>query len=379
MKDVSLTIRKRKDSKKYQAIISVRYGHKWKQVESKGGFTTKISAKNWAVPRLAIWQTKVANDYEKLTIGQLKQIYLEDLKGRVKESTYIHAEDFLRLCDKFDNNKLSEVTPYQYREYKKDLPYSYISRMHAFYNFLRNELEIQVKNPYKAVYVPKKKDKIVPNDVYIGMLDTIGNQDCKMACKIIYNAGPRIAEISGLKIPDITKNHIIINKQLNHTTKKMSSVKSKNSNREIPITDEFYKELREFIQSRPTIRMDQRIFPQTDPSNALSKARRYYLNDTQYEGITFHDLRHTYITNLVISGLDLLTVAYLAGDDLNTITKTYIHLTKKNYNIAKEFIKHQNIINIWRIFDASKKQINKSVEIKQQTNLGIHFFTMVVK
>ena len=176
-----------------------------------------------------------------------------------------------------------------------------------------------------------------------------------MACKIIYNAGPRIAEVAGLKIPDITKNHIVINKQLNHTTKKMSSVKSKNSNREIPITDEFYKELREFIKSRPTLRMDQRIFPQTEPSNALSKARRYYLNDTPYEGITFHDLRHTYITNLVISGLDLLTVAYLAGDDLNTITKTYIHLTKKNYNIAKEFIKNQNIINIWRIFDASKK------------------------
>lgn len=355
MKDVSLTIRKRKDSNKYQAIISVRYGHKWKQVESKGGFNTKISAKNWAVPRLAIWQTKVANDYEKLTIGQLKQIYLEDLKDRVKESTYIHAKDFLRLCDKFDNNKLSEVTPYQYREYKKDLPYSYISRMHAFYNFLRNELEIQVKNPYKAVYVPKKKDKIVPYDVYIGMLNIIGNQDCKMACKIIYNAGPRIAEVAGLKIPDITKNHIIINKQLNHTTKKMSSVKSKNSNREIPITDEFYKELREFIQSRPTIRMDQRIFPQADPSNALSKIRRYYLKGTEFDGITFHDLRHTYITNLVISGLDLLTVSYLAGDDLNTITKTYIHLTKKNYNIAKEFIKNQNIINIWRIFDVSKK------------------------
>lgn len=126
----------------------------------------------------------------------------------------------------------------------------------------------------------------------------------------------------------------------------MSSVKSKNSNREIPITDEFYKELKEFIQSRPTLRMEQRIFPQTEPSNALSKARRYYLKETQYDGITFHDLRHTYITNLVISCLDLLTVEYLAGDDLNTITKTYIHLIKKNYNIAKEFIKNQNIINI---------------------------------
>lgn len=356
MKDVSLTVRKRKDSKKYQAIISIKQGKQWKQVESQGGFDTKIMATNWAVPRLAIWQKKVVNDYEKMTIGQLKEIYIEDLSKRVKESTLINATSFLKLCNKFDDLTLDQVTPYQYREYKKDLPYSYTERMHAFYNFLRNDLEIKVKNPYKAIYVPSDKEKVVPYKTYTKMLEAIGNDDCRMACKIIYNAGTRIAEVAGLQISDITKNHIVINKQLNHTTKKMSTVKSKNSNREIPITDDFYKELRTFINSKPTIRMDQRIFPQNDPSNALSKARRYYLNDTEFQGITFHDLRHTYITNLVISGLDLLTVAYLAGDDLNTITKTYIHLTKENYNKAKEFIKNQNIVNIWRIFDARKKQ-----------------------
>ncbi|EEI83686.1 hypothetical protein [Anaerococcus tetradius] len=53
MKDVSLTIRKRKDSKKNQAILSIKVNNSWKQAESQGGFKTKIAAKSWAVPRLA--------------------------------------------------------------------------------------------------------------------------------------------------------------------------------------------------------------------------------------------------------------------------------------------------------------------------------------
>ena len=346
MKDVSLTVRKRKDSKKYQAIISAKNGNSWKQVESKGGFDTKIAAKNRAIPQMAKWQKKLVNNYEDLTIGRLKDLYIEDLEQRVKESTLVNAKSFLAICNKFDDYKLNEVTPCQYREYKKTLPYSYTERMHSFYNFLKNELEIPVKNPYKSVYVQQKKEKVITYDKYQKMLRTIKNEDCKMACKIIYNTGSRIGEVSGLKITDITKDHIAINKQLNHTTKKISTVKSRNSNREVPITDEFYQELRNFIKSRETIRLDQRLYPQTDPSNALSKIRRYYLKGTELEGITFHDLRHTYITNLVMSGLDLLTVAYLAGDDLNTITKTYIHLTKENYNVAKDFIKNQKKINI---------------------------------
>lgn len=344
--DVSLTVRKRKDTGNYQAIISIKKANKWTQVESKGGFPSKILANNWAIPRLDYWQKHSANDYEDMTIGKLKEIYIDDLEKRVKQSTLINAKAFLRICNKFDDCRLKEVSPYQYREYKKDLPFSYVSRMHAFYNFLKNELGIHIKNPYKASYVPKQKDKIVPYETFQGLLQTIKNEDCKMACLLIYNTGIRIAEASGLRVPDIKPSHIRIERQLNHTTKTITTVKSKNGVREIPITDDFYKEFKAFISSRPTLRLDQRIFPQTDPSSALAKIRRYYTKGTQYEGITFHDLRHTYITNLVISGLDLLTVAYLAGDDLNTITKTYIHLTKENYNIAKEFIKNEKIINI---------------------------------
>ena len=346
MNEVSVTVRKRKDSGKYQAIISVKQGNKWKQVESKGGFTSNLQANNWATPKAAEWQKKIANDYEDLPIGRLKEIYLEDLKETVAESTYLQAKFTINKFDKFDQQTIKEITPYMYREYKKTIPYSYMSRLSAFYNYLIKELEIKTKNPYKPTHKPEEKKKIVSHTDYLGLLATIKNEDVRLACKIIYNTGLRIGEVSGLTTKDITKDHIRVNKQLNQRTKKISNVKSKNSKREVPITEELYKEIMQNLKQKKILSINQRIFSQKNPSMILSHIRRRYTKGTKYEKITFHHLRHTYITNLVISGLDLLTVAYIAGDDLNTITKTYIHLTRKNYDIAKDFIQNKKVLNI---------------------------------
>lgn len=59
MKQTSFTIRKRKDSNKYQAIIRQKQDNgAWKQVESKGGFDKKIEATQWANIKVAEWQKK---------------------------------------------------------------------------------------------------------------------------------------------------------------------------------------------------------------------------------------------------------------------------------------------------------------------------------
>lgn len=352
MNKVSLTIRKRKDSKTYQAIISIKVYNYWKQVQSQAGFKTKIQANTWAIPYLKEWQNKVENDYEKMTLAKLKQIYLEDKKPKIKESTYLNTLSAFKICNSLDDEIITKITPYQYRQFKKNMPYSYQVKLRTFYNFLIKELDLKIKNPFRDCYHKTPEKEIIEYQTYKNFIETIDHQDCKMACKIIYNTGMRIGEVCGLTIDDIHKDYIDVTKQLNHATNKITSVKSKNSVRKIPITDKLYKELIEYIYNKKITRIDKRIFPQKHANNALTKAKNYYTKGTQYETITFHTLRHTYITNLVLNGLDLSTVAYLSGDNLNTIIRTYIHLTNKNYDIAKKFIKNKTY-KIWRIFDAS--------------------------
>ena len=58
--------------------------------------------------------------------------------------------------------------------------------------------------------------------------------------------------------------------------------------------------------------------------------------------LSSHDLRLSYGSNLVAGGVDLPTVAKLMGDNLETITGTYIHSTDKGMDKAHEAIKLLN-------------------------------------
>ena len=52
--------------------------------------------------------------------------------------------------------------------------------------------------------------------------------------------------------------------------------------------------------------------------------------------VTPHQLRHTYITNLLLAGVDVKTVQYLAGHERAKITlDIYAHLT---YNRPEDLI-----------------------------------------
>lgn len=43
-----------------------------------------------------------------------------------------------------------------------------------------------------------------------------------------------------------------------------------------------------------------------------------------------HDLRHSYVSRLVANGVDLATVAELAGDKIATIMKVYAHFVPRD-------------------------------------------------
>ena len=56
---------------------------------------------------------------------------------------------------------------------------------------------------------------------------------------------------------------------------------------------------------------------------------KIYLKNTEYEGLTCHDFRHSFISNLVSNNIDVNTVAKLAGDNISTILDKYVHSTKR--------------------------------------------------
>lgn len=52
------------------------------------------------------------------------------------------------------------------------------------------------------------------------------------------------------------------------------------------------------------------------------------------EGVVFHTLRHTFASHLLMQGADILTVARLLGDTVDTVDKTYAHLARSHTRAA---------------------------------------------
>lgn len=208
---VSYTIRKRKDTGNYQAIIRQKQGRKRKQVESKT-FKKRPQANQWAIDRSSYWQSKTTTTYEKMTINQLLDIYLQYIKDTKKYSTYKTAKSNLNKFRVYGDYKPSDILPHEYHQISKDMG-STGFRLKAFYNYMINELGMDIKNHIKAQSLEKSDPIILIDSDFQWIIKNVKKQNQILAMKIGYYAGLRIGEIAGLTRDNINATTLEVNKQ----------------------------------------------------------------------------------------------------------------------------------------------------------------------
>jgi len=93
--------------------------------------------------------------------------------------------------------------------------------------------------------------------------------------------------------------------------------------REIPMADEVSDTLAELPVTTGF------VFTRRDGSNVTSMRTAFEnaVRRAKLEDFSFHDLRHTFASHLVMSGVDLLTVKELLGHKTITMTLRYAHLS----------------------------------------------------
>lgn len=350
-----------------QVIISYKDElGKWKQ-KSKQGFSNnregKKQAKIEADNILQEIKTKITNninkDLEHITLKQFIDMYLEhkSLYNALRsiETYKVSLKAFSTLYDL----KLSKITALDIqqcideltkRELKEITIKSYLTKLSTVFNSAINDYNILTKSPIKKIKIKESKTsnekKALNDEEFNKLIETFNNSIYKNYLPIIIIAGTcglRIGEILGLTWDDIDfKNKTLtVNKQWKIVKEKPKKIydfgelKSKNSNRIIPIPDNTLNFLEELKTNAP-INYMRRIVKNRSTYSADTFLNRLFKK--LGFNITIHELRHTYATKLISNGIDFKTAAKLLGHSVEQTLKTYSHVNDDMMNKASNVI-----------------------------------------
>ena len=336
----------RKKDKGYQYIVSYKSFEKWRQ-KSKQGFKTKAEAQEHMLRTLKELEKLVNSECisEEITLNEFYNEYLKHMKIHCEDgsiSNFKIAYKKINLKDK-PIRKVRKIDAQKGIDalIEKGLKIStvklYIKTMKAFFNSAINDYNIISYNTFNNLKLPNEKTetnkRALSDEEVKAVLTDFKDNKYYLVVLLSLKCGMRLGEILGLTWDnvDLKENKIHVVQQYKKVNGKyqIGTLKSKNSNRIIPISKDVVLALKE-VKVRY---IDNRIvnFKNNSLSVYLNKKLKKY-------NITIHELRHTYATTLIKNGLDFKTVAKLLGHDVEQTMKTYSHVTTDMMDRAANII-----------------------------------------
>ena len=259
-------------------------------------------------------------------IPKLGNYYLNELNHKV-------IQDFLLELSKNgrkDNNgglaekTIKDITIIIKGSIKKGINEDKIKHIELTFNYPKDNKE-------NKLYVLTKREQ---NKITNYVLENINSRNIGLLISLY--SGIRIGELCALRWEDVDfkKNCLTINKTIQRVyikdkNKNISKViittpKTKNANREIPINKDFLEILKK-------VKSDKKHYILTGNEKYIEPRtyRKYFnnvLDKLKIKHFNFHSLRHTFATNCISLGVDYKTVSELLGHaNVNITLNLYVH------------------------------------------------------
>lgn len=245
-------------------------------------------------------------------------LYLKEVKKDYKRLEKDDVRDYLKYLDA--------------NHYKESSISRHLSALRTFYSYLVVHKKIDY-NPMKAIHNPKKPKKLphfLTNDELYKMIDSIPLDHPyhirnRLIIELLYATGLRVSELVSMKLKDIDQNEQSIR------------VRGKGSKERIVFYGEYASEILSLYLSKARGELlkgkqSDYLFINNKCSPLQTRGVRTIINDVVKMAaiknkISPHTLRHTFATDLLNEGADLLSVQELLGHESLSTTQIYTHVT----------------------------------------------------
>ncbi len=265
----------------------------------------------------------VRKEPEPIKFHEFAKEYLQWSKATKKASTYNREISFMKQLEKeFEGKTIQEITTWQIDKWKvkrKDelKPASVNRELGLLKNMFSKAVEWGKlnENPSRKVKRLKGEVKRV-RFLMSGEIQTLLSNcpdHLKPIVTVGLHTGMRKRELLGLKWEQVNFEQGIIT---------LTETKN-NERRDIPM-DETVKNLLKGLS--PENDIPYVFLRDGQPLKFVDESFRTAVKKSEIEDFHFHDLRHTFASNLVMAGVDIMTVKELMGHKDLTMTLRYSHL-----------------------------------------------------
>lgn len=348
------------------------------------GFKTKNEAVQFELELISnngVYKTK--EDY--INIDTLASEYLKYLKLNLSYGTYMKNVNFINniILPNIDKKIIcnyNEKDCLNFRNYVQSLDYStryknnILTAFKAMFNFAKKYYGLQnnptlVIDKIKQSFDEKMEDyerqgNVWTYDDFNQFISYVNDYKYKVLFSILFYTGMRLGECLALTWNDLMDNKISITKNITRKTEnkiyELKSPKTKNSIRTITIDDNLKKILYDFKDSEMMtsgFKEDWFIFWRLRPlpQTTIDRVKEEAIKKSGVKRIRIHDLRHSFATNLINNGVNIVAVSKALGHSTITQTlNTYTHLLQKSDD---EMIKvlNENSTNVLQMFSKYQK------------------------
>lgn len=332
--------------------VSVRYedwtGKKNRKV--KRGFETKREAAEWE--RRFLLKENSSLD---MTFDAFIELYKEDLKNRLKLSTWVMKNNVIdtKILPYFKDKKMCEIKPSDVIAWQKEIMSikdeaghaytpTYLKTIHnqlsAIFNHAVRYYELKSNPAAKAGNMGKEKTKEMlfwTKDEYVRFSEQIMDKPISFyAFEVLYWCGLRMGELLALTPGDFDFGNatVRISKSYQRINGKdvITDPKTEKSKRTIKMPDFLVDEIRDYIDALYCVEDDTRIFPIT--KSYLHHEMTRGCSASGVKRIRIHDLRHSHVSLLIDMGFSAVAIADRMGHESIDITYRYAHLFPSTQN-----------------------------------------------